>query len=250
MIQELKGNEASLKQRAFEAEEKQRKSEVEFQTSRREMLNANESFKRLQENYKDSIHKNNLYKIEMEELIKQIDLADAKSRQSEDELKLAQAEYERKLKQTEDRILFRRSKQDEREVYELKRVHAIEKEELQKKLDEKTEELDYYTQKSTKLESDNRNLRVLGVAQSSNKESNQKMQALEDEIVVLKSQLSSNQQILQENINLKNIKNDLSKEEQVKLQKELQQLEIMVRGYQDDSEKSLQKIKSLETTLK
>ncbi len=65
---------------------------------RRESLNANETAKRLQEQLKDSVHKNNLYKIETEELIKQIDLADAKTRNKEDELKLLQAEYERKLK--------------------------------------------------------------------------------------------------------------------------------------------------------
>jgi len=62
-------------------------------------------------------------------LIKQIDLADAKTREKEDELKLALAEYERKLKLQEERILFRRGKQDERDTYELKREHQIEKEE-------------------------------------------------------------------------------------------------------------------------
>jgi hypothetical protein len=44
------------------------------------------------------VHKVNLYKIETEELIKQIDLADAKTREKEDELRLQEAEYERKLK--------------------------------------------------------------------------------------------------------------------------------------------------------
>lgn len=46
---------------------------------------------------RDAVHKNNLYKIETEELLKQIDLADAKAREKEDELRLAQAEYDRKL---------------------------------------------------------------------------------------------------------------------------------------------------------
>jgi hypothetical protein len=39
-----------------------------------------------------------LYKIETEELIKQIDLADAKTREKEDDLKLMQADYDRKMK--------------------------------------------------------------------------------------------------------------------------------------------------------
>jgi hypothetical protein len=43
------------------------------------------------------MHKINLYKIETEELIKQIDLADSKNRELEDELKLQEAEYEKKM---------------------------------------------------------------------------------------------------------------------------------------------------------
>jgi hypothetical protein len=108
---------------------------MEFQTIRRENLNANETSKRLQEQLKDSVHKINLYKIETEELIKQIDLADAKTREKEDEVKLVHAEYERKMKLQEDRILFKRSKNDEREVFDLKREHTIEKEELLQKQD-------------------------------------------------------------------------------------------------------------------
>ena len=42
------------------------------------------------------MHKINLYKIETEELIKQIDLTDSKNRELEDELKLQEAEYEKK----------------------------------------------------------------------------------------------------------------------------------------------------------
>ena len=37
---------------------------------RREALNAQETAKRLQEQVRDSVHKNNLYKVEVEELIK------------------------------------------------------------------------------------------------------------------------------------------------------------------------------------
>jgi hypothetical protein len=103
-----------------------KRKEVEFHTQRREALNANETSKRLQEQLKDAIHKINLYKIETEELIKQIDLADAKTRNKEDDLKLLQAEYERKMKLQEERILFRVSKQEERETVELKRQHLIE----------------------------------------------------------------------------------------------------------------------------
>jgi hypothetical protein len=48
------------------------------------------------------------------------------------------------MKLQEERILFRRGKEDERSLYELKREHMIQKEELNRKIEEKVEELDYY----------------------------------------------------------------------------------------------------------
>ena len=51
-------------------------------------MNQNETNSRLKDQLKDYMHKINLYKIETEELIKQIDLTDSKNRELEDELKL------------------------------------------------------------------------------------------------------------------------------------------------------------------
>jgi hypothetical protein len=79
----------------------------------------------MKEQLKDYMHKINLYKIETEDLIKQIDLADSKTREKEDELRLMEAEYDRKMKLQEERILMRRSKNEERGIYELKREHSI-----------------------------------------------------------------------------------------------------------------------------
>ena len=73
-----------MKEKITDLEIQMKKKEVEFHTQRREVLNATETSKRLQEQLKDSLHKINLYKIETEELIKQIDLADAKTRNKED----------------------------------------------------------------------------------------------------------------------------------------------------------------------
>ena len=98
--------------------------------------------------------------METEELIKQIDLADARARQKEDDLRLCEAEYERKLKLQEERILFRQSKSEEREVYEVKRQAMLERDELNKKLEDQKEERDYFTQQGAKLESENKTLRL------------------------------------------------------------------------------------------
>lgn len=67
------------------------------------------------------MHKINLYKIETEDLIKQIDLADAKTREKEDELHLMRADYDHKMKLQEERILLRRSKADDRSQLEIRR---------------------------------------------------------------------------------------------------------------------------------
>ena len=75
-----------------------RQKDTEYQGARRESLNASETVKRMQEQLKELQHRNNLYRVETEELIKQIDVADAKSREKEDLLNLKEAEFERALR--------------------------------------------------------------------------------------------------------------------------------------------------------
>lgn len=66
-----------------------------------------------------------------------------------------EAEYDRKMKLQEERILMRRSKNEERGNYELKREHSIQIEQINQKVLEKEEELDYFKQKCEKLEVEN-----------------------------------------------------------------------------------------------
>ena len=106
----------------------------------------------MQEQLKELQHRNNLYRVETEELIKQIDIADAKTREKEDMLNLKEAEFERNLRQYEDRILYRRGKGEEREVLEVRREYSIQIEELKQKMAEKQEENDYLNEKVAKLE--------------------------------------------------------------------------------------------------
>ena len=56
----------------------------------------------------------------------------------------------------------------------------IEKEELQRKVEESKEEIDYFMQKVAKIEAENKSLRL-------DKDSNKRMKELEDEIAILKS---------------------------------------------------------------
>ena len=60
-------------------------------------------------------------------------MADAKTREREDQLCLKEAEFERKLKAIEERILYKRGKNEEREILDNKREHAIQLEEIMRK---------------------------------------------------------------------------------------------------------------------
>lgn len=50
-------------------------------------------------------------------------MADAKTREKEDELVLARADYERKLKLVEERILYKRDVDQDRKILDLKHEH-------------------------------------------------------------------------------------------------------------------------------
>ena len=161
-------------------ERRLKQTEADYRSAKREALNANETNSRLKEQLQDKAHKINLYSIETEELIKQIDLADAKTREKEDELRLMEAEYDRKMKLQEERILFRRAKNEEREINELKRTHALDLDEVKAKLTESEEQIHYYKSKVDKIEVENRQLRL-------GKGDNKRMKELENEVEFLKA---------------------------------------------------------------
>jgi len=88
---------ADQKDQIYEIKQKMMKLEMDYQAARRHANNMDETNKRMKETLKDYLHQVQVYRVQTEELIKQIDLADAKTREKEDELSLLQAEYEKKL---------------------------------------------------------------------------------------------------------------------------------------------------------
>jgi len=76
--------------------------------------------------------------------------------------------------------MMRRSKNEERGAYELKRKHQLESDEMKSKMDEMNEELDYFKSKIDKLEVENKQLRQ-------GKGDNKKMKELENEVEFLKA---------------------------------------------------------------
>ena len=99
-------------------------------------------------------------------------------------MRLQEAEYERKLKLQEERILFRQSKSEEREVYEVRRQAQIERELLQKQLEDAKEEIDYFQKKVAKIEAENKGLRL-------NSDNHKRQRELEEEFERLKAQVQS-----------------------------------------------------------
>lgn len=116
-------------------------------------------------------------------MIKQIDMADAKTREKEDELVLARAEYDRKLKLVEERILYKREVDGDRKLFDLKHEHQVEIQNAKAKQDELQEQVDYLNEKCNRLLTDNKSIRL-------NKDSKGDMKKLEDEIALLKEQLA------------------------------------------------------------
>ena len=79
-------------------------------------------------------------------------MADAKTREKDNDLVLAQAEYDRKLKLVEERILYRRGKNEDRTMLDLKQEHALAIEQLKQSNEEKQEEINYLNEKKNQLE--------------------------------------------------------------------------------------------------
>ena len=87
-------------------------------------------------------------------------MADAKTREKEDELVLAKAEYERKLTLVEERILYRRDVDQDRKVLDLKHEHQVEISNAKVKQSELQEQIDYLNEKVNKLLTENKSIRV------------------------------------------------------------------------------------------
>jgi hypothetical protein len=76
---------------------------------------------------------------------------------------------------------------------------------------------------------------------------------LENEVELLKMQLKQSggeQSVDNKNIDLRDFKKQLSPDEQVQLQRELQQLDIIIKGYMDENAKAMRKVRDVEHRIK
>jgi hypothetical protein len=98
--------------------------------------------------------------MEMEETLKQVDVADTKATDRDEEIKLIKAEYEHKVKLAENRALYREQKGESRSVMDARRELQITKDDLESKLRDKEDDLEYYTKKCEKLDDENASLKI------------------------------------------------------------------------------------------
>lgn len=106
-------------------------------------------------------------------------MADAKTREKEDELVLARAEYDRKLKLVEERILYKRDVDSDRKVLDLKHEHQVELSNNKVKQSELQEQIDYLNEKVNKLLTENKSIRIT-------KDGAVELKKLEDENAMLR----------------------------------------------------------------
>jgi hypothetical protein len=108
-------------------------------------------------------------------------MADAKTREKEDELVLARAEFDRKVKLLEERLIYRRENAEDRKIMELKHEHQIEIQDQKNKADELQEQIEYLNERCNKLLVENKEIRL-------KKDTKGEIKRLEEENALLKDQ--------------------------------------------------------------
>ena len=113
-------------------------------------------------------------------------MADAKTRQAQEDLIIAKAEADREVSNVQQRLLYNRGKQEERSLVELKREHSLAIEQLKQTLYEKQEEIDYLQTKVMKLEEKNKELIMM-------KDSKDELKKMEAQISILQAQVDKHE---------------------------------------------------------
>jgi len=134
-------------QEKFDAELKSKKFEMDAQVNRMEAQNAVETNKMLKDRIVGYVQDINTYRIEVEALKRQVDIADSNSSSKEQELMQITEEYESKLKLEREKHAHSNIRQENREINELKREVRLVKAAHEQEGQEKFEEIDYLTKR-------------------------------------------------------------------------------------------------------
>jgi len=192
-----------------------------------------EAVDKIRAQLRESNHKIELYKIETEELIKQLDYSEARVKDLEAENTKLKEELERRAKLLEERIRLSESAAEERAVRSTTRKFEMEKEEAERLC--KQYEIELRKTQQELRATDQEKLELRKKLQEKYDES-QKVQELEHQIYLLKNQGSATQKI-EENQNKD-------------IQKEMEVQETLIRGYQKENEKLVEEARKLRAQTK
>ena len=206
---------------------------------------------------REAQHKIELYKIETEELINQVDQAEGRVKDLELENTRLKVEVEQKGAGFDERMRISQQRAEERALAEATRQFGIQQEELVAKSTLVNDDLEHFKMMNTKLETENAELRKRLLSKNDN---SARIDELEREkfslevklkevaeynpaIAVLPTQPQANQS--QAN------KIDLANEQDVgKLKRELEIQEQLIVGYQKENEKLVGEARALRAEVK
>ena len=155
-------------------------------------------------------------------------MADAKTREKDNELVLANAEYERKLKLVEERILYRRGKNEDRTIMDLKQEQALALDQLKQSNEEKQEEIDYLNEKVNKL--------IVQVEQLTlKKDQKGEVKKLEAQVAMMQAKIEEHENVTKVKSDFSSCKGNLTPVQQVELQKEVTQFSRIIDGLNEEN---------------
>lgn len=184
---------------------------------------------------RECYHKIELYKIETEELIKQVDYTEGRVKDLEAENITLKQDIERKEKVTEERLKLTESRTSERTIKEYMKQYELEKEENFRLRKEMEIELTRLKSENVKTEGENRELRS-------------KLWTLRAQEEKIKD-LTQENYLLSQRISGEALENPLPKLSE-SAQKELEIQEQLIKGYQKENEKLMSEVRMLKAQMK
>lgn len=226
-----------LRQRLNVLEKQLEERQTQIYEYEREQITKN--FTRIEENaieklklqLRDAHHKIDLYKIETEELIKQVDFSEAKVRDLEVENDALKVDLDRKAKFAEERMRRSEVLGEERTKIEARKEAQRLTDELSSQLDAALHELDFAKERADKAESECRELRL---RLRTVKEQDANLDDLKHENYALQSKLKQGEP---------------KPPQGSEWQKEIEVQENLIRGYQKENERLVDEVKSLKMQL-
>lgn len=184
--QSLESLNKDLAREKFDYEINAKQFEMDAEVSKMEARNAVETNKLLKERILGYIQDINVYRVEIEGLKRQVDIADANAKSKEDEVNQITHEYESQIKLERERNVNSNVRQEAREITDLKKEIRLLKAAHDQEARDKFEEIDYLTKRCDKLESENVALRVGSKAV---RDAENKSKKFEDEVHSLRMRL-------------------------------------------------------------